>query len=116
MTVDPSTAAMEDVFRGFDDAIIELTNAVARLKVEIAEHPRYNDKSDRIRTMLGILQNATAAAKSFVDAYDDRGARVGELIDLVRKLACNVNDLANENAAHPASLIGKPVQRVEGNS
>ncbi len=113
MTV-ASDLEIADLQASFTTAIASLSKDIERLVQHISEHPRYNEKIDRVRLLLGNLETATACARSMVSGHIDASANLTKLVEYVLAITERAQDLAEENSVHPASKIGKPLGHPAG--
>jgi hypothetical protein len=103
---DPALAALRE---RADTVMQRLANDLAAILGEIAAHPRYNEKADRARDLLDLLETMGDAAVGLKKALGEQPVldRLDVIVASVARAADMARALAEENALHPASVIGK---------
>jgi hypothetical protein len=85
----------------------ELGEQIGRLLEQVRQHPRYNEKRDRLKRLLSLLEGAIQGARQEIAAEERRSDRTAVLVDMLNRIVRLAQELAEEHVLHPNSTLNR---------
>jgi hypothetical protein len=107
----PADGSVDELRDRFEAATMQLANNFGRVLDHIADKPRYNEKIERAKRLLKLLEAARAQTEAFLEDLGDVGRCVELLVETMETAAKMALLLADEHQVKPGSIAdpaGRP--------
>ena len=105
----PADGSVDELRDRFEAATMQLANNFGRILAHIADHPRYNEKVERAKRLLELLEAAHAQTEALLEDLGDVGRCVQLLVETMETAASMALLLADEHQVKPGSIADPAV-------